>query len=322
MKKALLMINPKSGKQAARLGLYSIIANLSLKYEVTVHITRSGEDIVETARNTELPTLIVCGGDGTLSCTVNGLMQNPRRKDMILGYIPCGTANDVASTLEIPKSPSAAALYVCRNTPKKHDIGRFAPIPGTARPTEARESLSLTEGAGRPFVYTASFGTFTKASYETPQDLKNRLGGLAYVLGGASEILNIRGYRVVIETPDRIIEKKDVTFLNVSNSHFVGGGLVRLPVDFAGLSDGMLELLTVSRPKNLFELENICRSLLLRDFNNEYISLIQAPSYRITVSEPVAWTLDGEAGGETAGAVLSCLPGALNLIRREPGAPA
>ncbi len=295
MKKALLMINPKSGKQAAKLGFYSIVANLSLKYEVTVHITRSGEDIIKTARECTFPTLIVCGGDGTLSGTVQGLMENPAREEIKLGYIPCGTANDVASTLEIPKTLAAGALYVCRNSPKNHDIGRIG---------------------DRPFVYTASFGTFTKASYETPQDAKNLLGGFAYLLNGATELLDVKGYDISIEWEEGVLHKKDITFCGVSNTHYLGGGLIRYPADFAELDDGKLELITVVRPKNLFDLENIVRSIALREFNNEYISLIQSSHFKIRSVVPLSWTVDGENGGEMREADITCLPGALHLIRK------
>ncbi len=293
--KALLMVNPKSGKQAAKLGFYSIVSNLSLKYEVTVHITRSGKDIVQTARECSFPTLIVCGGDGTLSHAVEGLLQNPAREEIKLGYIPCGTANDVASTLDIPKSLAAGALYVCRNTPKKQDVGEIG---------------------GRPFVYTASFGTFTKASYETPQDAKNLLGGLAYLLNGASELLDVKGYDLTIEWDEGVLQKSDVTFCGVSNTHYLGGGLVRYPPEFAELDDGKLELLTVARPKNLFDLENIVRSIALREFNNEFVSLIQSSRFSLRARTPLAWTIDGENGGEMQKAEIVCLPGAISLIRK------
>ena len=36
------------------------------------------------------------------------------------------------------------------------------------------------------FIYVAAFGLFADTSYSTPQELKNLLGHLAYVLKGAS----------------------------------------------------------------------------------------------------------------------------------------
>lgn len=295
MKNALLILNPKSGKQAARQNIYSILSNLSLKYEVTVHLTRSTEDIVQTAKECTHPTIIVCGGDGTLSNTVRGLMQNPAREEIKLGYIPSGTANDVASTLEIPKSMSAGALYVCRNEPQKHDIGLFG---------------------DRPFVYTASFGTFTRVSYETSQEAKNLLGSFAYLLNGASELLDVKGYDIIVETDEGTLEMKDITFCGISNTHYLGGGLIRYSPDFAELDDGKLELLAVSRPKNLFDLENIVRSIAKKEFRNELVTLVQSSHFKLRSPKALSWTIDGESGGELSQVEITCLPGALNMIRK------
>ena len=295
MKKALLIVNPVSGKQAAKQCFFDIVNNLSLKYEVTVHITKSAEDLYEAAKSCTHTTMIVCGGDGTLSGAVRGLWENPLRDKIRMGYIPSGTANDVASTLEIPKTMPAAALYVCRNSAKSHDLGFFG---------------------DRPFIYTASFGTFTKATYETPQDVKNALGVFAYFLGGASEIFDLKGYDVTFEYEGNTVTRKDITFCSVSNTHYLGGGLIRYTSDIVGLDDGKLEILTVARPKNLFELENILRSLLQKQFNNEYVSLIQTPSVRIKCDTPLAFTVDGDSGGEHTDITVSCLKDGLKFIRK------
>ena len=123
MKKALLVVNPISGKQVAKDSFFDIVLSLSKKYELTVHITKSASDLVETAKNCVYPTLIVCGGDGTLSGAVQGLLENPHREQIKIGYLPCGTANDVAHTLGIPKDITDAADYVCKNKAHPHDIG-------------------------------------------------------------------------------------------------------------------------------------------------------------------------------------------------------
>lgn len=294
MKKALLLVNPVSGKQAAKQYFFDIVNNLSLKYEVTVHLTKSTEDLIETARTTTFTRVIVCGGDGTLSGAVRGIMENPSREKIRVGYIPSGTANDVAATLQIPKTMAASALYVVRNTARPHDIGVLN---------------------GRPFVYNASFGAFTRASYETPQDVKNIFGGFAYLVNGAQELLKLKGYDVTIEYDGKVMEKKDIAFCSISNTHYFGGGLVKLPTDYALLDDGKLELMTVARPKNLFDLENIVRSIAQKEFNNELVTLTQAKEIKIHSAVPLSFTLDGDNGGEHSEIEISCKQGAINLIK-------
>ena len=100
--------------------------------------------------------VIVCaGGDGTLSETIQGLMD--AGADKPLGYIPCGTTNDLASTLGLSKEADRAAEDIVTGVASNIDIGLFN---------------------GKTFAYTASFGAFTRASYATPQTLKNTLGHL------------------------------------------------------------------------------------------------------------------------------------------------
>lgn len=82
----------------------------------------------------------------------------------MLGYIPSGSTNDCATTLNLPRSRQIR----CRRRPAEGepfhiDIGKLN---------------------GQPFVYVAAFGAFTHVAYATPQDLKNTFGHLAYVVEG------------------------------------------------------------------------------------------------------------------------------------------
>lgn len=294
MKKALFLVNPAAGKQAAKQHFFDIINNLSLKYELTVYITKSGEDLVEKARECSHPTLIVCGGDGTLSGAVSGLWENPNRESIKLGYIPAGTANDVATTLEIPRSMPAGALYVCRNTAKKHDIGLFD---------------------GKPFIYTASFGTFAKTSYATPREAKNMLGGLAYLLTAASEFFDVKGYDLTIEHEGGVMTLEDITFCGISNALSLGGGVIRYDSETVDFADGKLELLIISRPKTVFDLENIVRAVTTRDYNHDGVKLLHTSFVKIRSENPLNFTVDGENGGDHTEIEITCAPQAVNLIR-------
>ena len=92
-----------------------------------------------------------------------------------LGYIPAGSTNDFATSLGLKTSPKEAAEYIVNRTAKPLDMGMFN---------------------GRYFVYTASAGIFTKTSYSTPQQMKNRLGHFAYILHGARELFHIRSLKL------------------------------------------------------------------------------------------------------------------------------
>lgn len=78
-----------------------------------------------------------------------------------LGYIPCGTTNDLAKSLDLPKNMKRAANTIANEEPLPLDIGSF--------------------GDECHFAYIASFGAFTEVSYETPQKAKNIFGHMAYI---------------------------------------------------------------------------------------------------------------------------------------------
>ncbi|MBR6768791.1 MAG: YegS/Rv2252/BmrU family lipid kinase [Clostridia bacterium] len=295
MKKALLIVNPVSGKQVAKESFFDIVLALSKKYELTVHITKSTEDLVETAKTCVYPTMIICGGDGTLSGAVKGLLENPHRDKIKIGYLPCGTANDVAHTLGIPKDMAEAAEYVCKNKAHPHDIGMLG---------------------NETFIYTASFGTFTKTSYSTPQEAKQLLGNLAYVLNGASELLDLPSYDVTFEYEGGVIHNKDVTFCGISNTYFLGSGLIRYENDPTLLADGKFELLIISRPHDLIDLEEIIYAIAAKDYNNDLVKLVHTPYVKIHSKTPIAFTLDGDNGGSFCEIEARCLPSAINIIRK------
>ena len=162
-KRMMLIINPMAGRSGYKTGFGEVMNILdSGGYLTTVYFTQGrGDATVMAAQHAaEYDTVACIGGDGTLSEGVSGLMQVPNPPP--LGYIPMGTTNDVASTLGLPKNATDAALRIVTGTPTAFDVGSF--------------------GDQSFFTYVAAFGAFTAVSYETPQNEKQALGHLAYVL--------------------------------------------------------------------------------------------------------------------------------------------
>ena len=112
---------------------------------------------------TEFDRVVCCGGDGTLSEVISGLMKTTLSSTP-LGYIASGTTNDLAESLGLPKNILKAAELAAYGVPQPLDVGNF--------------------NHERYFSYVSSFGAFTKVSYATSQAVKNIFGHLAYVLAG------------------------------------------------------------------------------------------------------------------------------------------
>ena len=81
--KALLIVNPVSGKRRIIGELVEIISRLEKGgYVTTVHVTERRGDATETARihGGEYDVIVCCGGDGTLNEVVNGAAGHTNAK--------------------------------------------------------------------------------------------------------------------------------------------------------------------------------------------------------------------------------------------------
>ena len=276
MKKMLFIVNPKSGREQIRSKLLEVLDLFSAAgYEIQIHITQRQKDAAEAAaRWGQEKDLVVCsGGDGTLNEVISGMMELPRAP--LLGYIPSGSTNDYASSLEIPKQTMDAARNVLEGQPFPIDVGKFC--------------------KDRYFVYIAAFGAFTEISYQTSQDKKNLLGHQAYMLEGVQGLGALKSHRMKVEWDGNVLEEEFI-FGMVTNTISVGGfkGLVTQSV---ALNDGEFEVLLIRNPRTPRDLSNIISYMFLKEEPNDYVFKFRAGHIRITAEEPVDWVLDGEFGG-------------------------
>lgn len=294
MKKIYFIYNPHSGKEQIGLKLNEIIQTLAEKdNELTVVPTIGYLDAME--RITNLPDgydMVVCsGGDGTLDEVVTGMMKRPEQRRIPIGYIPSGTTNDFARSLEIPRNMPEAAKTAITGTPFACDIGSF------------------NEDS---FVYIASFGIFTDVSYSTKQEIKNVLGHMAYILEAMKSLYSIKSYKMKVSSEEMEFEG-DFLFGMITNSKSVAGfkGLVRNEVIF---DDGVYEVTFIKRPKNPLEIQEILAALLNEELDSNYMYSFRTRRLTIESEEMVPWTLDGEFGGEHESVVIENNQKAIEII--------
>lgn len=276
MKKLLFVVNGHSGKGQIKNKLLDII-DIMIKegYHVQVHTTQEREDATKVVREqAKYYDLVVCsGGDGTLDEAVTRMMQSEVRTP--LGYIPAGSTNDFANSLEIPKDMIQAAKTAVLGVPFSCDVGEFN---------------------GDYFIYVAAFGIFTDVSYATSQELKNALGHVAYILEGAKRLYTIKTYHMRVEYDGNEIEG-DFLLGMITNSTSVGGFKNMTGKDVK-LDDGMFEVTLIHKPKNIIELNTIIASLTNLKDETDLIDSFRAESVKFYSEEEIPWTLDGEFGGD------------------------
>ncbi len=276
MRKMLFIYNPNAGTGLIKSKLSDIVdAFAKSGYEITIYPTQKYQDAMEKTRGyQEKYDLVVCsGGDGTLDEVVTGMLS---REDQVpVGYIPAGTTNDFANSLQIPKDMLEAADIIINGKAFACDVGRFN---------------------DDHFVYIAAFGIFTDVSYETKQSMKNILGYLAYVLEGAKRIFNIPSYRIRVTYDDQVIEDEFIYGM-VTNSRSVGGfsGIIGPDVVF---DDGEFEVTLIRTPKNAIELNELLGAIVMRQINPDRMYSFKSGNVRFESEVEIPWTLDGEFGGE------------------------
>lgn len=273
MKKNLIIMNPCSGKKKANRYLTDIVEIFMQKgYISTVMTTtQQGDGIVFASEYSEDADIITCiGGDGTFNEVASGLLDSGRK--IPIGYIPAGSTNDFANSLKLPSGILAAARNIVAGQKMAIDMGSFN---------------------GRKFSYVASFGAFTQTSYATPQNIKNTLGHMAYILEGIGSISSIKPIHMKIETNDRVFED-DYIFGAISNSTSLAGILTLNP-EYVDMSDGYFEMLLIKAPKNLIDLTEIAHMLTTQDYyNTDKLVFVNADKFKIYTDGETPWSLDGE----------------------------
>lgn len=296
MKKLLFILNPYAGQRKANRLLTEIVEVFNrADYEVTVYVTAGQGDARETALRyaDKMDMIVCCGGDGTFNETAAGILESGI--DVPVGYIPAGSTNDFANSLKLPTDILNAAKMIAKGHTQRLDMGSFG---------------------GRYFSYVASFGAFTRASYATPQSVKNALGHVAYILSGIQELSQIRAKKLRFELPDGRILEDNYIFGAISNSTSVAGILTLSP-DRVDMTDGKLELMLVRAPKDAIELADCLVALQRQTYNCAIMTFLSTESVKVTAPADMDWTIDGEREPGREEIQVDCLQHALQVVCQE-----
>lgn len=293
--RVLLMVNPMAGRQKIRNELLYVVDTLTKAGYETIIYTTQGKEATKALfaeKDSQFDTVICCGGDGTFNEILSATMNWEKRP--LLGYIPAGTTNDFAAGLRLPSDIREAAENIVNGTPHTVDAGMF------------NQSY---------FSYVASFGAFTETSYSTPQNYKNALGHLAYILEGIKEIPAFTSYTVCVEANGQIY-KDSYIFGAVSNARSVGG-ILKISDSLVDLNDGVFEVMMIKMPKTLMDLSAIVTSLTSLNpakYDPSMFLFLQTKELKITFEQDMVWSLDGERVNGGKEARITCIKDAFKIL--------
>ena len=234
MKKCLVVYNPNSGKYNKEVTLPKSEKILNeYDYSVIIEKTKYKGDATSIVANIDKCDLVVSiGGDGTFNEVMTG---NFMRKDrIVLCHLPSGTTNDVGAMWGYGKNMLNNLKLALNGKVKRIDI------------------CTIND---KPFVYSAGFGKFMNIPYETPRELKKRIGHLAYIREGARDFFRkVKLYDITYEV-DNEKYRGLFSFALITNANRVAG-INNFYKDIK-LDDNKFEVLLC----NITKLKDIVKSL-------------------------------------------------------------
>ena len=282
MKRARVIYNPTSGKEALKRNLADILQIVEAAgYEASAYATTpvpfSARDEARRVGEAGFELIVACGGDGTINEVVNGIAPLKVRPKMAI--IPGGTTNDYARALKIPRDNiKAAAEVILKDQTVKMDIG---------------------QARGNYFMNIAAGGHLTELTYEVPSELKKVFGYLAYLAKGAELLPQIRPIQMHFEFDEGEYDgEASMFFIGLTNSV---GGFEQIAPD-AKLDDGKFSLMIV-KTANIFEILHLIRLMITGGKHVKDRRVIYTKTSKLTVtpkdvSKRLMINLDGEYGGD------------------------
>lgn len=269
-----------------------------------------GRGAAEAALEAGADLLIVAGGDGTVRAVAEHV--GDAMADVEVAIIPLGTGNLFARNLDVPIGDIPAAF-------------RRA-LDGEARPVDVGW-VELVTGRGTErhgFVVMLGFGLDAQMIAETDDDLKDRVGWLAYVesLGRALSRSDVLAFTIAVDHGDARIQEGHT--LLVGNCGTLQGGLTLLPD--ADPSDGRLDFVVLSAEGAAQWLSTV--KTLVWDHglkrlaagaeepvesDSETMRRGQASTLAVTLPDPRLLEIDGEELGETREFTVTIQPSAMRV---------
>ncbi|KIL52609.1 diacylglycerol kinase [Jeotgalibacillus alimentarius] len=274
MKKAMLILNPSSGKEEALDHKESVLTVLKeMEYEVTLKETEKEDDatrFAEQACREKYDTVVSMGGDGTLNETITGLAGQDYQPS--LGIVPLGTVNDFARALNISMNPEEAIQQLRTAETKRVDIGRIN---------------------DKYFMNIIALGGIAEATFGVSVEQKTKLGPLAYMIEGFKTIREKEPFEADITYDGVKWEGSALLFLMALTNSV--GGFEKLAPD-AEVNDGHLHCFVI-KDVPLFKLISIMTALLKGELEeDENVEYFKAKEVHVNSDADLISNVDGDEG--------------------------
>ena len=233
-----VVVNPVAGSGRMKKLWPEIRAALGTHFsEIEVMETQAPGDACDLARHLAIEgagLVIASGGDGTVSETVDGLLQAAASgHGADLGIMPVGTGSDLARSLGISGDPEALAARIASGAGRKVDAGRVSFV-------DDHGAL-----ATRHFINIASLGVSgpTDRAVNASKSSGRMSGKAVFFWHTVRELIRYRFQNVRITVDDGAPLEARIALVACANGRYFGGGMMIAPD--AAIDDGQLEVIVV-----------------------------------------------------------------------------
>lgn len=304
-KRALLIHNPGAGSGRLH-SQVSQAVSVFQQHGWKIEWCEAGEtdDVAELARQAirnDIQTVLVAGGDGTVSRAADGLLIETAERGgppPTIGVLPCGIGNVLARQVGLPPQ----AIW---------------------RPNGLRESAEMLVGGrrrlmdvgrvnGRHFLCWVGIGIDAQiaASVEAQQDMKKLLGPGVFFLAAAPTLRGPLGTHAHVVVDGRRISRRLILAV-VSNIRLYAAFFQIAPE--AKMDDGKLDVSCFHGQTVATVAHLMLQVVLGRHTRDRMVTYHQASRVEIRTRYPLPLHADAEPFGTTP-AVIETVPQALNLM--------
>jgi diacylglycerol kinase (ATP) len=288
--KPYIIVNPVAGSVGdIQLRLEQLHRLNATEVRVTQHAGEA-ETLAREAIRAGSDCVIAVGGDGTLNEVINGIATSRRARQICVGVVPAGTANDFARSIGLIGDVDA-------------NIDTLR-----AEKTTAIDLVRMTSGRTRYFVNVSAVGFSGVVGEKLTSEIKAAWGPLVYVRSAAAALPELQAYRTTMIFDD--IEELVIDLYNVvvANRRFAGGWIPIAPQ--ANLSDGLLDVVLVPKRPSA---EMAAQMLLGKHISGDAVPFRRAKKISVRSRPGMYFNADGELVGNQP-AAFQIIPHALHFV--------
>ncbi|MGC9317803.1 MAG: diacylglycerol/lipid kinase family protein [Armatimonadota bacterium] len=272
MMRVMLIVNPRAGRSSG--GDAAASAEKQLRrggWEVTTQPTQRPGDAERLARRAVgegFDAVFGCGGDGTLSQVLAGLLDS----GIPGGVIPAGTGNDFCRTIGLSRDPGVAAQQTLRGQPTDIDL------------------LAL-DGGRLWSVNAVGVGFDARVAARMNRRLRLTAGLPAYLTAVAQELVRHRPTEMRLRVDDESWEGRAL-LVAVANGRSYGAGMQIAPR--ALIDDGLLDVVLVRHLGRLAFLASFPRVLSGSHLTHPAVRTWRASEVIVETPAPSPVLVDGD----------------------------